>query len=599
MKVADYVIDFLGQKGIKDIFVVYGAANGDLIDAFVRTDKTRYVCTAHEQGGGFAAEGYAKILGIPSAAIATSGPGGQNFLTSIANFYYDSVPGIFITGQVNSKYMRPNKKFRQRGFQETPIVEMVTPVTKYAKTIINPMSIKYEMEKAWHISQEGRPGPVLLDFPINIQQEEVNIENLKSYSFKPSKDTSYNLKFIDNQIDSFLNDLHNSERPSIIIGGGVRIANGLEELLKVGEKLKIPMFPTWNAIDIVTDDYEFFGGRFGTYGGKGRNFGIQNSDLVLAIGSRISGRLFGSNSESFLRAAKKYLVNIENSQLEKKFQEIPFDENIHCDAKIFLEKLNSKIGKVKNFSPWMKWVAERRDKYDPVKSEFFDIKEPTHPYAFIRILSQEMEKGDILISDCGGNVVTVNHAFESKKGQRMITNNGNSPMGFSFAGAMGAWLASDKKHNTVCIIGDGGMTMNIQELQTVKNYNLGFKTFISNNHCYGITRQFQRTKFEGRQEACGPKGYSPPDFVKICEAYGIPTLTINNNSEAREKIKQVLNHKGPIVCDVNCHDWDNYEPRVFGGKSIEEMFPFLSREEFMENMIIDPILERKDRITSE
>lgn len=591
MKLADYVINFFGEKGIKDIFEVYGAANGDLIDAFTRTNKTRYVSVMHEQAGGFAAEGYAKITGKPGVAIATSGPGGQNFVTPIGNCYYDSVAALFLTGQVNSKFLRPDSSVRQRGFQETPIADIVKPITKYSKMITDTDSIKYELEKAWFLCQEGRPGPVLLDFPIDIQKAEINPDKLTGFDTSLYK-KACNLEKVDEQIEKFISDLSKSERPSVLVGAGVRISGGIEKLLELGNNTNIPLFPTWNSLDIVTSDNYCYGGRFGTYGGKGRNFGIQNSDLVLAIGSRISGRLFGSKSKEFLRGAKKYLVNIEESTLQRKLQEVPFDENILCDAKLFLERLNERLLNsrffIPDFSNWLNKVIGWRDKYDPVAKHYFDVKKPTHPYAFMRILSQEMKSGDIFIGDCGGNIVTASHAFETKKGQRFLTNNGNSPMGFSFSGAMGAYLASDKQNNVVCIIGDGGFNMNIQELQTVKNYNLGFKTFILNNHCYGITRQFQRTRFQGREEACGPKGYYPPDFIKICSAYNIDTLTINNNSEAREKIKQVLDHKFPIVCDVNCHDWDHYEPRVFGGVPIEDMHPFLSRKEFKENMIIDP-----------
>ena len=284
------------------------------------------------------------------------------------------------------------------------------------------------------------------------------------------------------------------------------------------------------------------------------------------------------------------MVDIDQGILQKEFQEIKFDENIFSDAKLFLERLNSQIDKksLPNFTNWLDYAIKLRDKYDPVKPKHLTQDSPTNPYAFLRTLSQEMKPRDIFIGDCGGNIVTASHAFETKKGQRFITNNGNSPMGFSFSGAMGAQLAADKDQNVVCIIGDGGFNMNIQELQTVKNYNLGFKTFIVNNHCYGITRQFQRTKFEGREEACGPKGYNPPNFVKICEAYGIPTITIKNNKEARGKIQETLAHEGPIVCDVDCDGWDFYEPRVFGGAPIEDMFPYLPRKEFRENMIITP-----------
>ncbi|MBT4376320.1 thiamine pyrophosphate-binding protein [archaeon] len=591
MKVADFVINYFGDKGIKDIFEVYGAANGDLIDAFTRTDKTRYVAVMHEQSAGFAAECYAKISGKPAVSIATSGPGGQNFVTPIANCFYDSVPAIFLTGQVNSNFLRPDKSIRQRGFQETPIVEIVNPVTKYAKLVTDPNSIKYELEKAWFISQDGRPGPVLLDLPIDVQKAEIDPDSLTGFNSTTFK-TTFDLNPVDVQIKNYLEDLAKSERPVILVGAGVRHSKGIESLLELGNKLKIPMFPTWNALDVVTSDNEHYGGRVGTYGGKGRNFGLQNSDLVLAIGSRISGRLYGSQTKAFLREAKKYVVDIDNSNLQQKFQEVPFDENVFCDAKVFTKKLNEALGDLpqKDFSKWTEKVMGWRDKYDPVKPEFFNQSKSLNPYAFFRVLSQEMEKGDTLVGDCGGNIVLASQAFETKEDQRFITNNGNSPMGFSFAGAMGAYLASDKGKNVVCTIGDGGFNMNLQELQTLKNYNLNFKTFLINNQIYGITKAFQEKKFEGRSEACGPKGYTSPDLIKICDAYGVKTDSIDGNDidNMREKIKKVLDFDGPMVCEVNCPDWHLYEPTVFGAVPIEDMHPKLPREEFEANMIIEP-----------
>jgi len=591
MKVADFVINYLADYGIKEMFVVYGAANGDLIDAFTRTDKTRYIAVMHEQAGGFAAEVYAKVSGKPGVAIATSGPGGMNFVTPIGNFFYDSVPGLFITGQINSRFLRPDPSIRQVGFQETDIVSIVRPITKYATMITDPASIKYELEKALFLAQDGRPGPVLLDMPLNIQKQEIDPDKL--VGFDPESEKScYNIASIDKKIDQFLEDLKKAKRPSLMIGGGVRIAGAVEKLLEIGRKLKIPTYPTWNALDIITSDYEYYGGRIGTYGGRGRNFGLQNSDLVLAVGSRISGRITGGNLSSFLREAKKYAVDVDITLLQKKLQQVPFDVSIHADAKLFLDRLSKKLEtySVPDFHEWTTKVIGWKDKYDPVKPEYFEQKEYVNPYAFFRILSEIMEKNDILVGDCGGNIVVSNHAFETKHGQRNITNNGNSPMGFAFAGAMGAWLASDKTQNTVCTIGDGGMNMNIQELQTFVNYKIKVKTFIINNHIYGITKAFQETNFEGRMEACGPKGYNPPDFVKVAEAYGIKTVTISHNSELKEKIKEVLDYDGPIVCDVNCHEWHTYEPRIFGWKTpIEDMYPYLPREEFRANMIIEPL----------
>ncbi|MDO8574169.1 MAG: thiamine pyrophosphate-binding protein [bacterium] len=591
MKVADFVINYLADYGIKEMFVVYGAANGDLIDAFTRTDKTRYIAVMHEQAGGFAAEVYAKVSGKPGVAIATSGPGGMNFVTPIGNFFYDSVPGLFITGQINSRFLRPDPTIRQVGFQETDIISIVRPITKYAVMITDPESIKYELEKALFLAQDGRPGPVLLDMPLNIQKQEIDPDKLIGFDPETEK-TGYSLDAIDEKIDRFLEDLKKAKRPSLMIGGGVRIAGAVEKLLEIGRKLKIPMYPTWNALDIITSDYEYYGGRIGTYGGRGRNFGLQNSDLVLAVGSRISGRITGGNLSSFLREAKKYVVDVDITLLQKKLQQVPFDVSIHADAKLFLDRLSKKLEtySVPDFHEWTTKVIGWKDKYDPVKPEYFEQKEYVNPYAFFRVLSEAMSKDDILVGDCGGNIVVSNHAFETKQGQRNITNNGNSPMGFSFAGAMGAWFASDKKQNVVCTIGDGGMNMNIQELQTFINYGIKVKTFIVNNHIYGITKAFQETNFEGRMEACGPKGYNPPDFVKVANAYGIKTVTISNNSELKEKIKEVLDYDGPIICDVNCHEWHTYEPRIFGWKTpIEDMYPYLPREEFKANMFIQPL----------
>jgi len=589
MNVSDYIIARLGEEGIKEIFVVNGSANASLIDAFSRTDRVGHIAVMHEQAGGFAAEGYAKISENLGAVIATSGPGAQNLITPVSNFYFDYVPGIFITGQIDPKFLKPDSNIRQIGFQESPTVELFSPITKYAKMITEPNSIKYEMEKAIYMAREGNPGPVLLDIPMNIQKAEINPAKLEGFNPSSFRD-GYDLDIVDEKIEEYLEDLVKSERPVILVGGGVRSAKGIEELLEVGERLRIPLFPTWNALDIVTSDNEFYGGRVGTYGGKGRNFGIQNSDLLLHVGGRLSGRITGGKPESFAREAKKYLVNIDKHILQRETQPVPFDENIFCDAKVFLQRLDHAISKKKipDFSKWTNKVIGWRDKYDPVLSEYYGEEDFVNPYAFVRTLSNQMNNEDIVVGDCGGNIVVTNHAFETKQGQRLISSNGNSPMGFSFAGTMGAYLASGKDQNVVCIIGDGGFNMNIQELQTVKNYGLGFKTFVLNNHSYGIIRAYQETNLGGRLIASGPEGYSPPNFVDISKAYGIKTFEIKKNDEMEDRIKEVLDYDGAVVCDVDTGMWDKYEPRIFGATPIEDMYPYLDREEFRKNMIIEP-----------
>ena len=596
IKLADYVINFYSNIGVDKIFVVYGAANGDLIDAFSRNKKTEYVAVLHEQAGGFAAEGYAKVKGkkIPGVAIATSGPGGMNFVTSAGNCYYDSVPAIFITGQVNSQFMKPDDSIRQIGFQEADMSSIFKSVTKYSKLILDPNKIKYELEYSLFLATSGRPGPVLLDIPIDVQKAVIDTEQLEGFDVPDLSNIELDKKNLELKFEKLYEDLKKSTRPVMLIGGGVKNAEATDELHEIGSVLKIPMFPTWNALDVVTSDYEYYCGRVGTYGGAGRNFGIQNSDLLISIGSRVSGRITGGNVKTFARQAKKYMIDIDNGTLKKEFQQVPFDENINCDAKKFIKKFKEFLIKKnfkseKNKEKWLKKCQQWKKTYDPVKKSYFKNTNTVQPYAFVRTLSEKMGKDDILVADCGGNIVTCNHAFETKKGQRYFTNNGNSPMGFSFSGAIGAYFANPKR-NIVCIIGDGGMNMNIQELQTIKNYNIKIKTIILNNHIYGITKAFQETNFGGKSEACGPRGYIPPNFIKISKAYGIKTMEIKNNSEFEQKIDELLKCDESIVVDVDCHDHHEYEPRIFGWKTpIEDMYPYIEREEFKNNMIIDPI----------
>lgn len=591
IKLADYLINRLAQYGVKEVFQVYGAATGHLVDAFVRADNIRYIAPFHEQACGFAAEGYAKVSGNFGVAMATSGPGGQNLVTCAGNCYFDSVPCLFITGQIKQQFMRPDKSIRQIGFQESDMVGLMSSVTKYSVMVSKPEDIRYQLEKAIYLMKSGRPGPVHLDIPIDVAKSIIDIDDL--FPYDEQIELAYDKDKINQQIDEFLKDLQNCERPSLMVGGGVRLAGAEKDILKLGEKLKIPVFPTWNALDIICSDYPYYGGRIGTYGGAGRNFGIQNTDLLLAIGSRISGRITGGNIHSFAREAKKYMVDVDQPALQKKLQQVPFDVCILSDAKLFIQMLLDRIDKIPDFSKWLEKCIYWRNKYDPVTDDMYDTSEHVNQYAFTRILSEEMKSNDILVGDCGGNIVVVNHCFRTKTGQRYFTNNGNSPMGFSFAGAIGAWFASDKEEqNVVCIIGDGGMNMNIQELQTLINYNVGIKVIILNNHIYGITKAFQETNFEGRMEACGPIGYNPPNFLKVAEAYGLQTVSIqgSNYELIRQQIRDILDHHGPLIVDVNCYEQHTYEPKLIGWETpIEDMYPYLDREEFLENMIIEPL----------
>lgn len=587
MKLSDYVIDYFADLGVKKVFVVYGSAIGDLIDAFTKTSRIEYVCVMHEQAGAFAAEVVTKVNGVPGLNIVTSGPGGTNLLTGMANCWYDSIPNVYITGQVHSAFMRPEPAVRQVGFQENDIVSMVKSITKFATLVRDPGDIRWALEKAVYEATHGRPGPVLIDLPLDIQKADVDPATLRGFEPPATVDDTPG---IDAAIETYLDRLSRAERPVLLIGGGVRLAGAIDAVRELGRVLRIPCVPTWNALDIFTSDYEFYRGRVGTYGGPGRNFVVQNADLLLTLGCRISGRITGGVPSSFARGAFKLIVDVDDAALDPKLQQVVGDLNVRGDARVFAERLIARARQRSGpaFDAWLARTLEWRETYDPLKPEYHESRDIVNPYVFVDELSRQLDVDDTIVVDCGGNVVVTNQAFKTKFGQRLLSSNGNSPMGFSFAGAIGACFA-EPRGRVVCLIGDGGFNMNIQELRTVANYELPLKTFIMNNHVYGITKAYQDTNFGGRYEAAGPKGYSPPDFVEIARSYGLDTETIRDHGELAAKIKSVLAHDRAIVCDVNMHDHMRYEPRIFGWNTpIEDMYPYLDRAEFRANMYIEP-----------
>ncbi len=365
----------------------------------------------------------------------------------------------------------------------------------------------------------------------------------------------------------FLDDLKAAERPAILVGGGAHASRELISAFAMSHG--IPCFRTWNALDVITDDQHVYCGTVGTYGGPGRNFGIQNCDLLLALGSRISGRITGGMPETFARSATKYVVDIE-SGFDCEF----FLKNINCGG--FPTKIDG----------WFLQCREWLEKYDPVKPEMltgYDL----HHYGFMRRLSEYLPSNAIVVYDTGGSAIMMGHCFKSKRGQRIFSSNGNSPMGFAMCGAIGGWFA-DQTRPVICIIGDGGMSINIQEIQTLVNYGIPLKVFILNNHILGNTKSYQRVN--GMAEvACGPDGYKPPDFTALVSAYKLPAFHIPHTGSIDIMLEMVMACEQPAICDVPHHDYCTYEPRISRWDTpIEDMYPFLPRDEFRANMIIEP-----------
>lgn len=381
----------------------------------------------------------------------------------------------------------------------------------------------------------------------------------------------------------FMRELEKSLRPGIIVGGGAYSAR--EKIMGFALLYGIPVFRTWNALDVATDDDSRYAGTVGTYGGPGRNFGIQNCDLLLVLGCRLSGRITGGVPETFARDAKLYVVDVDAGLLDPEFQPRKADACILSDTGEFIGSCFDMSYKPKARAAWLHRCREWLDQYDPVTPEM--LAEPFHHYGFMRSLSEELPANAIVTYDTGGNAIMMGHCFRSKAGQRIFSSNGNTPMGFSMAGAIGAWFAEPTRP-VICIIGDGGMQLNIQELQTIQHYKVPLKIFVINNHILGNTKSYQRVN-KKTELACGPDGYSAPDFIRVANAYGIPGMSIGDWDHFHY-VADALASDGPMLVDVVHHDFCDYAPRLSRWDAgIEEMHPPLPEVEFLQNMIVKPL----------
>ncbi|MBT4730782.1 thiamine pyrophosphate-binding protein [Candidatus Woesearchaeota archaeon] len=584
MNVSEYIAEFFVKKGIKDIFLIDGAACASMIVGVAKNKNLNYYCPHHEQAGAFAIDGYVKASGSPSVMIATSGPAGQNLINGIAASWYDSVPAIYLTGNINSRFMKPSNEIRQHGFQENDIVSMVSTVTKYAAVVMRAEHIEYELEKAYQLAVSGRPGPVLLDIPMDVQKMELGSGKLLTYN------ENYKMVPVKENLQGYAVKLKEmikkSERPVFLLGGGITISKANNVVKKLIKDLKIPYFVTWNMIDFDAYNNPYFGGKVGTYGGEGRNFGIQNCDLLIGLGTRISGRITGGMMDTFARGAKKVLIDID--QEDMKWQQIKADMNIVSNLSDFVPILNDVCSELElDYSDWVKKVLVWKEKYGVMCDEYYD-SENVNPYVFMKILCEKMSEGDVLVHEAGGNAVITSQSFKGKKNQKVFSNHGNSSLGYALPAAVGAAIATKKP--VLCITGDGGLNFNIQEFQTIKHYKLPVKVLIFNNYAYGITKSYRDTNFDSEYAGCdADHGLESPNFIDVAISYGLKTVKINNHKELELKLDEVINSKEAIVCDIDMNGFYDYLPKIGWKNPIEDMYPFLDRDEFRSNMIIPPL----------
>jgi acetolactate synthase-1/2/3 large subunit len=592
MTVAEYILKFLISKNVNNVFLITGGAISFVVDAFSRNKKIKYTCVAHEQAAAMMADAYSRVGKGFGATMVTSGPGAQNLITGIACSWFDSVPVIHISGQVNSFELsttnRTTKKVRQVGFQETDIVSIVRPITKFAYQLKNPHEIKYILEKAFYLSNHGRPGPVLIDIPMDFQR--VKIDPKKMKSFKPPKDKPNNQ--LVNDIYKIKLLLNKSKRPVLILGGGVRMSRSIKELEKFLNNIDLPILTTWSGLDTIDYNHKNYVGCIGVYGSRAANFAVQNSDLVLNLGSRLDTRITGGKPETFARLAKVISVDIDRHELNKK-RGLNIYLKINADLNKFLSTFNSRLKKFKfsATSDWKSICQKWKLKYPNVKNSYYNQKYYVNPYCFIDRLSDKLNKKDIVLTDDGGHLTWTIQAFKVKKGQRVFSAFGNSPMGYAFPAALGASLANKKKR-IICIDGDGSIQINIQELQTMVANNLPVKLFIINNDGYGIIKQFQELYLNKRYEASiSSKGVTNPDFKKISNAYGINYSEIKNNDQIDKVLNRILKSKKPEFINVIVDPNQKIIPKLQFGKPLEDLSPLLPRSEFNENMIVPSLKE--------
>ena len=571
MNGAEYIAEFLRQRGSDKVFLLTGGACAFVVDAIARNPGIDYFCFQHEQAAAIAADAVWRINGKVGVTLATSGPGATNLLTGIACSYFDSIPAIHITGQVNQieKQEYLNAKVRQGGFQETNIVDMAKPVTKYAVKVDTIEQLKYELTKAYNIAISGRMGSVLIDVPMDVQKADAG-ENIL---YEPPQIES---PLLDKEIQKIQEQIQNnfemSSRPAVLIGGGIGLAGVNKEIMTWIQENKLPFGSSWHGLSYFDQTSSTYLGSVGVYGNRGANALLQNCDYLLVLGSRLDSRQRSGNAKNFAPNAKVQVIDIDIEELNKYISN-KYQTNL-LDLKQ-LPRVLKDMKSIKQNQNWLAYVSEIREKYFNKNISTFAVKQKTlSPYEVIEKINKFIPSEAIVTVDCGGSQCWVHQAFR-RTTQTFFTSGGMAPMGYSLPAAIGASLTAPNRQ-VFAFTGDGGLQVNIQELQTLMHYKLNIKIIIMNNNGYGIIKQFQDSYFEGRYEATG-RGVSNVNFEALSLAYKLSYTRV-------EKINQldasVLNKAGPGIIECVFHENTLIEPKVEMGLPINDQFPYVSDEEF-------------------
>lgn len=593
MRVADYIFKYLTDRNADTVFMVSGGQAMFLVDAIYQNKKINAICTHHEQSAGMSAEAYGRITGKIGIALVTAGPGAVNVINGVAGGWTDSAPMMVISGQSSLAHVQYQQEhpIRQYGIQGINIKPLVEKVTKYFITVDDPSKILYYLGKAYYLALNGRPGPVWIDVPLDVQKMEVPTKLLEEF-IPPKEDfTEGQLR---KQVAETLKCLSTAHQPVLLVGQGVRLGRAVKEFRQLVEKFQIPVITSRLGIDLINSDHKLYVGRPGNYGERAANFAIQNADLIIAAGCRLASALVGHDPKNFGKYAKIIVVDIDPEELAKPGIEI--DLKIQTQVKSFFTELlrQGESAALRDYAEWIRQCNYWKEKY-PVVLEDYKKEKPVNSYYFTGKLSELAADDDLVLVDTGTCFHVACQTWKIKKEQRFLTTGGLSSMGYWVAG-IGACLANKKKR-TIVITGDGSLQMNLQEFATIKHNNLPLKIFIFNNNGYLLIRHTQKNFMEGRLLGEGPDtGVWCPDALKIAKAYGIKGVRISSVNEVTRKIKEVMEYKGPVICDVMTPEWQLIIPRISSekkadgtliSKPYEDMFPYLSRQELRKNMVAE------------
>ncbi len=597
MRVADYIFKTLADRGIRQVFVVTGGGAMHLNDALGRERRIQYVCPLHEQAGAFAAEGWARISGLPGVLSVTSGPGGTNALTGVAGAWLDSIPMIVISGQVKlamTTSVCPELGLRQLGDQELNIVDVVRPITKYAVMLRSAADIRRELDKAWTLCRSGRPGPVWLDVPLDIQAAEIDPDKLQPWTPEPElpPPDPVVLRCVADRMAA-------ARRPVIMAGLGVRHGHGVEMLKTLAGQLNIPLLTAISGIDLIDSGHRLFCGRPGILGERAANFILQNADLLLVIGTRMGIRTIGYSGTGTARAAYKIMVDADPAELRK--PTFRPDLAVNADAGEFLRALVKRLPAAPENNPeWLAYCRRLREQYPIITAAHRNRTDYVSSYVLPELLSRFCPDDAIVVTGNGTAYTSTFQAIPLKTGMRMFANAACASMGYGLPAAIGAALAGGGRE-VLCLTGDGSLQMNLQELQTLRRLNLPLKLFVYNNAGYLSIKLTQRSFFNGHFVGSeSGSGVTLPDLERLAGAYGLPFRRLHCNREAEELLPEILAESGPVVIEVMTDPFEVLGPKAAtrqlpGGKLVsaplEDLAPFLPREEFRHNMLIDPVKE--------